>query len=76
MNRRDIINRIAWLEGSRDYWLHDRPEMNPTDWANLCEEDADELRALRAQLGESPEPLPPTRPLTDTERAVLRGMLP
>jgi hypothetical protein len=50
MSRRDLINRIASLEGSRDYWLQDRPEMTATDWANLCEEDADELRELQARL--------------------------
>jgi hypothetical protein len=52
MSRRDLINRIASLEGSRDYWLQDRPEMTATDWANLCEEDADELRELYVQLDE------------------------
>jgi len=60
MSRRDLINRIASLEGSRDYWLQDRPEMTATDWANLCEEDADELRELQAQLdADEPDNLGP-----------------
>lgn len=62
-------------------WLLDDAERRTLEeWASLWLNalSGNELREwVRDALPEpEPEPLPPTRQLTDTERAVLRGMLP
>jgi hypothetical protein len=62
------------------YIVAQTSQENIEEWAErwLNALSGNELREwVRDALPEpEPEPLPPTRQLTDTERAVLRGMLP
>ena len=78
MNRPMINPDTAEREDLVLWILDDADEGALREWAAYYLEslyESDLRRWVRDALPEA-EPLPPTRSLTDTERAVLRGMLP
>ena len=51
IDSRDVIDRIAELEGERDSWLADH-DADDSDWAAVNVDDAEELATLKALASE------------------------